>query len=263
MPTTGAPSRRPRARAFTLIELLIVIGVLVILIALTITIGTKITASGRARAAADTIRVLDGSVSEWSAQTGDPAPSKVLAPEAGGGDPIEQPIIDGRPEGADPDEPALPSVEMYTAAILQEGGLESVFSGVTSSWIAAATVPTDASNGALPAYRLVDPWGNPLRYVHPVYDAGWGPYWDGNSLTSRPTLSPLDATEDAYQRSWRPFDPNDTQRTSAWVGDADEGVCVGNSPYFYSAGPDGDPGTIEDNVYSSVPDFPVDTARVR
>jgi hypothetical protein len=34
--------------------------------------------------------------------------------------------------------------------------------------------------------------------------------------------------------------------------DADGGLTT-NRPYFYSAGPDGDPSTIEDNVYTVQP----------
>jgi hypothetical protein len=40
------------------------------------------------------------------------------------------------------------------------------------------------------------------------------------------------------------------------VADGDGGKCVGGRPYFYSAGPDKDPSTIEDNVYLSVPPVP-------
>ena len=31
------------------------------------------------------------------------------------------------------------------------------------------------------------------------------------------------------------------------TADSDGGVCPGGQPYFYSAGPDGDPSTVEDN----------------
>jgi len=37
------------------------------------------------------------------------------------------------------------------------------------------------------------------------------------------------------------------------VPDSDGGLTSGNRPYFYSAGPDGDPSTLEDNVYSNAP----------
>ncbi len=46
------------------------------------------------------------------------------------------------------------------------------------------------------------------------------------------------------------------------VGDADEGICPSNQPYFYSSGTDGDPGTREDNVYSTIPRFPSRTAEL-
>ena len=33
------------------------------------------------------------------------------------------------------------------------------------------------------------------------------------------------------------------------VPDSDGGITSGNRPYFYSAGPDGNPATLDDNVY--------------
>ena len=40
------------------------------------------------------------------------------------------------------------------------------------------------------------------------------------------------------------------------IGDSDGGQCPNGQPYFYSPGPDGDPSTLEDNVYSIRPNLP-------
>ena len=97
--------------------------------------------------------------------------------------------------------------------------------------------------------QIVDAFNRPIRFVHPSMDGGFGDVYApglkrsgefleitsraGNTLKPEPTK---------FRRSARPFDP---KTASNVVGDADEGICTSERPYFYSAGLDGDPGTRE------------------
>ncbi len=123
----------------------------------------------------------------------------------------------------------------------------------------------------IPGVEIKDAWGNPLRMVHPAFDGGHGQYFDSVSQTmvSRPDLlivpqrpAGIPAMLNvAFSRSYRPFDPTSTSGAQR-VGDADEGICPGGGrPYFYSAGPDGDPGTRADNVYTTKPEYPAETVK--
>jgi hypothetical protein len=122
------------------------------------------------------------------------------------------------------------------------------------------------------AATAFDPWGNPIRYVHPVFDGLlFGP---DNDLTDPDAevrlvddlrlLPPRDGTMWAIERIRRNAESDDPDES----GDSDGGICRGDHPYFYSAGPDGKVGYLvdandkviadynKDNVYgSSVPIF--------
>ena len=106
-----------------------------------------------------------------------------------------------------------------------------------------------------PALRtIVDAWQRPIRYVHPKFDGLFHPTGDPAGFM---TLS--DAAVLGPPPQGRIYATDGVRRNNAAAGgepaDSDGGLCVGNHPYFYSAGPDGDPSTIEDNVYSVKPQF--------
>jgi hypothetical protein len=114
--------------------------------------------------------------------------------------------------------------------------------------------------GAGVGTTVLDAWGNPIRFVHPVWQGGYGAFVkaDGTLDSSRPDrkVPSVDGlTEISYTRSYR--------TAAGGSGSADEGLCPGNRPYFYSAGRDGDPGTREDNVYGTPPSFPAETAKLK
>ena len=120
----------------------------------------------------------------------------------------------------------------------------------------------------MPAVNIRDAWGRPMRFVHPAFHGGYGDFWDPVAERldgSRGILKVLLPTNSGrpfpmeYKRSYRPFAADAPGRKATWIGDADEGMAVGGRGYFYSAGEDGDPGTRANNVYSTVPRFPVET----
>ncbi len=161
---------------------------------------------------------------------------------------------------------------------------------------AQSVVVRKADGTPLNAPVIVDGWGRTIRFVHPKYDGGYGRVYVSQSgawnsvLAREPTRPgarrvvkvsfPGNATRDQqFRRSLRPWNPaTDPPTTSTYnsnpdpdapqipvpaprIADADEGVCVGSQPYFYSAGEDGDPGRREDNVYTTKPTWPAETAK--
>ena len=134
-----------------------------------------------------------------------------------------------------------------------------------------------ASDGTdVAGLQINDAWGRPLRAVFPAYAGGYGNFLDPGSPTATKTRalrqSPLvvkgvvDPTNVLwFRRSYRYWTDSDAATHNAmanstpYIGDGDEGLCNGNSPYFYSAGFDGDPGTRSDNVYGVKPKFSPDT----
>lgn len=276
MRTRGMTSGMRVGRAaggFTLIELLIVIGIIALLVALAVVVGAKVTEAGRARATANITRVLDESRGAWERNADSPLP-EVLEVEVNASRSQFFPLIDGRLATADAEGDAWPSLRYYTALVLQDQSVSAIFEQLDSKFVEPGRAPTEDFDGdsqtwALPALEIRDAWDRPLRFVHPAFHGGHGDFWDadaGRINTQRETLRYLIPTgrgngtiEMEFRRSYRPFNDEDANRRPSWVGDADEGMCVGATPYFYSAGSDGDPGTREDNVYAVRPKFPVET----
>lgn len=256
------------ARAFSLVEMLVVIGIIGILVSLAVVTGSKVIAGGKARATADVIRVLDESRSAWQLNW-DKAIPEFLEIENAGGQPQYFPLLDARPDGAKPDSQALPSLTYYTALVMQDPMIAPIFEQLDSRFVrpSAAPIPDDDGDTvdwAVRALEISDAWGRPIRFVHPAFHGGYGEYWDAESesIASRDLLTvslPGMQSLPPFRRSYRPFEEDATGRKASWVGDADEGMCTGNTPYFYSPGDDGDPGTRHDNVYSTEPRFPVET----
>ncbi|MBY0311219.1 MAG: hypothetical protein K2W85_04055 [Phycisphaerales bacterium] len=58
----------------------------------------------------------------------------------------------------------------------------------------------------------------------------------------------------------RPFNPS---TNAGDVGDSDEGLLDGGRGYFYSVGPDFDPGSRADNVYIDPVKYPAETEKVK
>lgn len=270
----GLRSRRDTGSGFTLIELLIVIGIIVILVALAVVVGTRVTEGGRERSTANILRVLDESRGAWERNADKPLPSVVeIQPANSNREPMAFPIIDARIESNDYTAAAWPSMVYYTALVTRDASVSPIFEQLDNSFVKPTNAPPPGFDGETegweaPALTLTDAWGRPLRVVHPAYHGGYGDYWDaGNDRmnTQRDTFRVSipngrgGGLEIDFRRSWRPFDPADPNRRDAWVGDSDEGMSMGGTPYFYSAGGDGDPGTRGDNVYSTVPRFPAET----
>ena len=271
--------RHPARRAFTLIELMVVIGIMGVLVAITLIVGAKIVAGGKANLTRDSIRVLDSTLGTLTGQQGGNPSAFMYDPEKQaqferGEDFTDQddvpliPIADARWQTR---EIMINSGGLFLAQARAEGidlatGLDQdliqTYSPDQGSAASAEAFPT------LPT--VMDSWGQPVRYVHPKFD--------GQIVNPDPRVTDTQGgyVDIADENQGYVFG----RGGATWLGDnvdemlirrnaiqegedmveldqrdGDGGVCSGNLPYFYSAGPDGDPSTIEDNVYTAVPNY--------
>jgi type II secretory pathway pseudopilin PulG len=243
-----------------MIELLVVVGIIGVLATIGLAVASKVTNTGRIRATEDTIKVLDGILAEYVNAKGGIPPKELADP-----DPTQKNrylLFDGRLDGlTDYTQPANQSVAYFLAVASEVPAVDALIKGMDSKLVKSVTI--GVGDPKIQTVAVLDGFGNPIRFVHPAFDGGYGQYWDatGSSLnSSRAGLDyqPTGLPTMTLRRSYRPYDPSGAK--DGWIGDADEGICPGNSPYFYSAGPDGDPGTRDDNIYSIKPTFPAETA---
>ena len=272
LPSRTFAHRRP---AFTLIELLIVVGIIGLLMAIGLMIGKKVVGGGMERLTQDIIRVLDASVVAYEAATNELPPSRLSVTTDGGK--VEYPIVDGRLDNSGYDkvnDPPTSSIARYTAAIASVPQAQAAITGLSAKsaigkqYVRGINVnklqlTVNGKKIDVQGQEILDGWGHPIRVVMPGYDGGWGKYYDGAGMKNRDPLivkytGESGSVTETYRRSYRPFNPKNAAGEP--TGDADEGLCPSRRVYFYSAGPDGDPGRREDNVYSTAPQYPKETA---
>ena len=260
------PSRRG---AFTLVEMLVVIAIIGILAALVVTVAGRVTKGGKVSLTRDTIRVLDQVYTTYLSEK-EARPASMFTDANG----TQFPMVDGKiSAGGGPaynPNPPEDSLAIFLLEARKLGSGKDALSGLDPklinrvSSVSGLGVPMvrDENNNLILAFTTVkDAFGNPIRFVHPAYQGGYGNY--NGQPVPRPLLmvtrvgSPPNVS---YSRSMRPFTPGAPGVPADAVGDADEGICTGGRAYFYSAGPDGDPGTRGDNIYTQEPTFPAETA---
>lgn len=290
----------PTQRAFTLVEMMVVIGIIVILVSITLGVASAVVEGGRKRATEGVLRALDQTMDIYIDKKGEIPPALVAVPPSRlvGGGPLDgqtmyYPMIDGVVQIAN-GAPflAIDSVGIYMFAAEQVPEIQSIVAGLDSKFVrrgqasAAPEIAGGAGGGAnasstqplVEITSVLDAWGNPIRIVHPRFDSiivGSGQF---GSIGILPTTDASDGYFTAselprlggrympFRRirrlaptrdEWRNFDAATiAQNFSNRVGDSDGGACPSPRPYFYSAGPDGDPSTIDDNVYTVRPRFP-------
>ncbi|MBX3357422.1 MAG: type II secretion system protein [Phycisphaeraceae bacterium] len=285
MKTQAAQARRKLA-AFTLIEMLVVLVIIGILAAITVAVSAHVMGTGKQRATEQVLRALDQMLTSYQAEKEANPPSEFVD-----GQGKRFPIIDGRAVVAAPTDAAEPSLALFALAVSDQNRAGDIFKSIDSKFIervpsitTAWGQPRDSGGTALATVIVKDAFGHPIRFVHPKYDGGYGEYYwlqdgvpTGEPTAADPSGNPLWTNADnpihpnrnprtidgvQVRRSYLPFalrPPGTPVKGS--VGDADEGVCPGKRPYFYSVGPDGDPGTRDDNIYVTTPTFPEENAR--
>lgn len=246
-------------RAFTLMELLIVIAIIVVLMAIAVTVGASVISGGKAQQTRNTIHALDTLLNDiMQANGGLPGPLVE--------DPRDStkmiPIADARNMGS-ATKHTINSVGLF---LLQAGTTSTssdALKGIDSKLIRLYT-PYDESeageDNVVPELTTVmDAWGRPIRYVHPAFH---GPIYGPDLMNPSQPSSPL-AVADVLPGTTAKFTFDVIRRNAVTTPDAspvgdpdsDGGYCPNNTPYFYSAGPDGDPSTTKDNIYTKEPKF--------
>jgi prepilin-type N-terminal cleavage/methylation domain-containing protein len=253
---------RSRSRpGFTLIELLLVVAIIGVLVSLTLAAGTKVVSVGRTRATQWSLQVLDDSIGEYIQSNGAiPAPSVK--------DPVNAnarvAIVDGQVGAVATSLKPMDSTAWYLYQLQSEGSpalatvnqVDARFRKV--SLTTGAPVSDVAVTGAR-TMHILDVWGNPIRYVHPrfggTHGVGGGAE-DVMNILGQPWPQGATYTWEYFSRDPTPAVPPAGAILSNYKNDADGGAPANRRPYFYSAGPDGDPSTTSDNVYSTLPNLP-------
>ncbi len=254
-------SRSDRRLAFTMVEILLVVGIIAILAVLALTVGNKVAGSAKVTATKKRLDQLDAALAAYFKAKGGYPPAFVLDPRKG---PLQTqnmgiPIVDGQYGSNTANSPTLNTVGLF---LLQSKGLPEVEKAVsTLGSDALKEVDPDSQGSAVsPDFAkqprlltVLDAWGNPIRYVHPTFHG----YVHGtNADTPIATDQVLEKGALGAQLTF-PITPiwRHPKTTSYPTPNADGGLTRGGKPYFYSAGPDGDPSTVDDNVYTEQPDF--------
>lgn len=263
------PSRAAAQGAFSLIEMLIVLVIISVLLSILFAAGSRFLASSKVRATEAVLQTLDASLTEYISQTGSipPAFFDYVDPAKPAGatasDHAWFPIADATYEiSGNPF--TIDTVAWYLRQIQNVPTARKAIVGLASDKLRLLDVdgPGMFPLGQPEMQTVLDGWGNPIRYVHPachgeIYGAFPAPggasnaFVDTDKVLTVPRVAGQPATAAPYQMAIPQI------RRSVAEGDADGGRAVSNRPYFYSAGPDGDPSTIDDNVYITRPQFPV------
>lgn len=249
-----------RARpGFTLIELLVVIGIIAILIAVSVVVGAKVASSGKGMATADTIRVLDAALGDFINRVGKNPDPVTRVPLLSGSNVNVFPLIDGKDTNTDK---SINAVGLFIQQAEGTGGVGTAIAQINDKYVRRYDPD---GNGPQPELTTVfDAFDRPIRFVHPTFDGTWtgAPRPAGtlgtavllNNAAGSPIKDQTLRNDLAIREVRRNFLTDaDRAANSSLVGDSDGGVCPSPKPYFYSAGDDGDPSTLTDNIYTTKP----------
>jgi len=213
-------------RAFTLVEMTIVIGIVILLAGLTLAVSVSVVQGSEIRQTELTIRLLDAAVQEWEVQAdrqvtygmdGEPPPPFVGAPLP------EYEIQQNDPQ----------ATRRFLSIIERSAAARDILAQIDPEFIRQVE---DDNDPLIKHLEILDAWGNALSAVLP------GRKW---------------VNDDAYFRN-----PDGTIQTET---EQFCGVATNRAICFVSAGPDGELGNLDpaarddarklaqDNLYSYIP----------
>jgi prepilin-type N-terminal cleavage/methylation domain-containing protein len=241
-------------RAFTLIELVVVFVIVAVIVSIGLSVGPRVLGSSKVRSTQNVLQALDQALTTYSMNGEKRFPAYYKDRQG-----RSFPIIDAT---TGPGAPAQPTIALAMAEMEREPRAAELLRSIPSRFLSRSAVafgadtvdyaPPQAAPGggevgnAMPV--VLDAWGRPIRIVHPEFH---GTYGDGTDPALSATTG---AGSTAFIRSNAPV--------AGGIAIADGGRAVSGRPYFYSTGPDGDPGTLEDNLYSQRPVFPAQNAQI-
>jgi len=241
-----------RDRGFTLIELLVVILIIAVLVALGLAVGARVVQGGKTTQTRDLIKTLENVLNSYEQTTDRKPPAFIADPRESGGAPTIGtrpayfPLADGV---AGEDGEFINSVGLFLAEARSVAGVSDLLDGLDAqnyqefAYTPAADLSTDPGATEPLVPTVLDAWGQPMRFVHPRFH---GVVRDAVLFDDDEWLGAAPNNGVYFPREFR----RDPAR-----GDADGGLTTGGRPYFYSAGPDGDASTVEDNAYTSQPNI--------
>lgn len=264
---------RPR-RGFTLIELLIVVGIIVLLITIAVAVGASVVGGGKRTQTESVLRALDVTLNDFTAHFGKIPPPTVEDPHAAG---RLMPIADARNmvvNDADVSRPGyqmINSVGLYLLQLESLGASTSAIQSLDATFVrrysAYSERNAEGDNVVHEITTVLDAWGNPIRYVHPAFGGLLYPPLENPDPRDRASAAQSIRVQDVLGQPPAGFtyaieairrnalQTEDPPQQAHHFADSDGGISANQRPYFYSAGPDGDPATIDDNVYTTRPQF--------
>ena len=161
--------------AFTMVELLVVIGIIGLLVGLSLVVGSQVMGGAKVRATEETLRVLDQALQEYINAEGDNPPPIYEVP----GSNAVFPVADARdmtnaftpPAGSGglPGHQMLNSVGFFYAQASKVSAAKAVLDNLPARYVRMYD-PDGTGTGDQPSLMTVfDAWGRPIRYVHPVW----------------------------------------------------------------------------------------------
>ena len=220
-------------RAFTLVELVVVIGVILLLVGLTLSVSVAVIEQSERRETENVLRLLDTAMKEW----------EVLSDrKLTWWDPYDPPDLKDQTDIHSSTEPILIITEMLDV-IGRSAPVKEIIAGIDPDLVytyRAGTYPpwidqplqSEIDGRFDGSLTILDAWETPIYATHPgrPYNPNWDPLYN------------------------TPRDPDGTVRT---YNEDEYGVARNREVCFVSAGPDQrfghlktDPQGAEDNLYS-------------
>lgn len=281
MPTHAHPrdasTRAPRG--FTLVELLIVLGIIAVLITIVVVVGQGVAQSAKRNATVNTLQVLDEAMAAYVASedasfpkfiTPDPARPTAFAAVFDG-------VAQQLPGTAAGTFKPINTVGLFMLEASKVPRSRDILAKLPAKFVRNVTIePALPGAGDQPSLPTVfDAWDRPIRLVLPFSDG----IITGPKAGTAAAITDFRPIADVFGATAGPtFITGDLRRNNTTVRDAttcnvtapadsDGGRCVGNKPYFYSVGADGLAGIstpascgnvngTQDNIYTTPPTFP-------